>query len=625
MKKCIIVICLFFFFQTAIALNDEQLYRIKNNFDIRREQAFKQLKSKPLVVAKKEAPLEPGRTLFTREFSYSIIDFAFKSFWLNNQVEQANSGLDENTDYYTDNLPAMQDRDNFYWAADELCRIVEYFGSNGSRSAGLLRPTSEAKIYKMMWQYVKTFSKLSKAETMKSKTWYVEESENHHIQRFSTYWHFSKLLKELPAYKDLKYDDGYNASDHYKAWSYYSQQWLIERAKKGLFIEMANEGYGLETLKGIYNFYDFGDERLHNLSGMLLDLYWGTWAQEQIHGVWGGSKSRIYPGASSKSGRGNFWKMAWYYFGITAPTPLKGNIFTLLSSNYRPPLVVMDIALETESRGEYEIEQRSPGLAVKGYYSSPDYRLKTDCGGIVRYSYCTPDFIIGTSHFEALPFKDWTMISSQNRWQGVIFNGNPNARIYPQCSDNLTTRSYNQHWSVQHKGCLITQKLPDKVYALNAKPMRVFFSKAGLSDMVERNGWVFVSSNGAFAAVKCISKGYSWFVDNDGKWLMCEDEYSPVIIEVARKKDFASYLQFQEKILSLPITLKGNVINYHSIDNDDFTFYADFKKLPSINGKTVNLKPNKVFDSPYIKSEFNSGIIDISKGERKLHLDFTIK
>ena len=622
--KLSLVFILLFVFCKTYALTDAQLKTIADGYKLRRDQAFEKLKGKSLVVAKKQAPLEPGRTLFTRNFSYSLVDFAFKALWLNEQILQANAALQQNADYYIDNLPAMQDRDNFYWAADEWLRLLEYFGSKGSKNAGLITKDTEAKLSKMMWQYNKVFSKLSKAEYKISGTWFVDESENHHIQRFSTYWHFAKFLKDNPAYKNLKYDDGATSQQHFDAWSAYIKHWIIERARKGLFVEMANESYGLETLKGVYNFYDFGDNELHNQSGKLLDLYWATWAEEQLNGVRGGSKNRVYPGKDSKSGQGEFWQMAWYYLGIAKPTLLERNLMTLVSSDYRMPFVVMDIGLDINGRGNYEIKQRTLGLAITGFHMNPDYRLRQDTGGLVRYTYCTPDFILGAAHFEARKWQDWTLISSQNRWHGVIFDGDDNARIFPQCSLNDTYRAYNQHWSVQNKGCLITQKLPEG-YAWDGKPMRVFFSNAGLKDMTEQGGWVFVATKGAYAAVKSVSKGYRWENDEDGKWLVCEDELTPIIMEVVRKTEYNSYKDFQNKILSNAINFEGKTLNYHSTYNDNFVFHADFSKLASVNNKIIDIQPEMVFDSPFIKSVWNSGIVEISKGNRRLKLDFALK
>jgi len=623
-KSFLFLLALMLLAETSFAFTNKQLVAVRKGYDIRREQAFEALKSKKLVVSKLQAPLEPGRTLFARNFSYSLVDFAFKALWLNEQIAEANAALQQNADYYIDNYPAMKDRDNFYWSADEWLRLLEFYGTNGSKKAGLITKETEAKLFKMMWQYNKVFSKIAKAEFVQSGTWHVDESENHHIQRFSTYWHFAKYLKDLKEYKDLKYDDGFTSQQHYDAWNEYAKHWVIERARKGLFVEMANESYGLETLKGAYNFYDFGDKQLSLLTGKLLDLYWTTWAEEQLAGVRGGSKNRVYPGKESKSGKGEFWQMAWYYLGVGNATKLERNLFTLVSSAYRMPLITMDIALDTKGRGKYEITQRKLGLAIDSFHMNPDYRLRTDNGGLVRYSYCTPDFILGAAHFEARKWQDWTLISSQNRWHGVIFAGNENARIYPQCSLNNTYRSYNQHWSAQKNGCMISQKLPEG-YAWDGQPMRIFFSNAGLKNMVERNGWVFVSTSGAYAAVKCVSKGYKWDNDTDGKWLMCEDELTPIIMEVVQKSEYPSYEKFQEKILSQTIDFNNKVLKYKSSYNDDFVFYTDYSKLALINNQSIDLQPKMVFDSPFIQSVWNSGVININKGKRKLELRFELE
>ena len=50
----------------------------------------------------------------------------------------------------------------------------------------------------------------------------------------------------------------------------------------------------VRLFQGIYNFRDFADDpTLRIRAGLLLDLYWATWGQEQINGVRGGGKTRV--------------------------------------------------------------------------------------------------------------------------------------------------------------------------------------------------------------------------------------------------------------------------------------------------------------------------------------------
>lgn len=78
---------------------------------------------------------------------------------------------------------------------------------------------------------------------------------------FTVCWHFSKIASKWPEYKDLTYDDGATAAEHYRAWSDYFVVYCRERARKSLCIEMMSDGYNATLIKGFYNFYDFGDPR----------------------------------------------------------------------------------------------------------------------------------------------------------------------------------------------------------------------------------------------------------------------------------------------------------------------------------------------------------------------------
>jgi hypothetical protein len=76
---------------------------------------------------------------------------------------------------------------------------------------------------------------------------------------FTVCWHFAKLAKDRPEYRDRKFDDGATAAEHYRAWNDYFVVYCRERARKGPCVEMMCPGYNSVWLKGFYNFHDFGD------------------------------------------------------------------------------------------------------------------------------------------------------------------------------------------------------------------------------------------------------------------------------------------------------------------------------------------------------------------------------
>lgn len=614
---------------------DSHFASLKASFATRRDAAFEALH----YTALKVLPLDYVYVTTTgcplsRDFSYSLSDYAFKSLWLNVDVDKANAALVQNADLYLTNPTYLKDRDSFYWSADEWLRLLEYYGSKGTKAAGRITPATEAKLYELMFLYMNTWSPATAtstspircAEYANSNTWTIDGTENHQSMQFCTFWHFCKLLKDNPTYASQKFPDGTSADQIYTATGDYIKHWIVERAKKGLFIEAANDDYNQETLKGIYNLYDFApDTELRELSGKLLDLYWSSWAQESLKGMRGGAKARIYRGNQSNGYDGSAglifgYKMAYYYLASTVTATLTDAMFTAVTSDYRMPDVAMDMALMRTEMGNFEIKDRTPGLALS---SGNNANARQDYGGIVRYSYCTPNFIMGTMHLEARPELDWMMISSQNRWQGVIFDADPLSRIYPQAQ--IDYRAYNQQWSVQSKGCMITQQLPEDIkYSKYTDSMRVYFSSQGLTSRIEKSGWVFMASTGAYAAVKCVSGTYHWMV-GDSRWMVCKDRYSPVIIEVGKKSDYASYTAFQDKVIALSLTYDGKVVKHKTLYGDDLTFYTDRTSLPKVNNQLIDLRPTRVFDSPFIKSDFNSGMVEISKNMRKLVLDFTLK
>ncbi|MEI8206469.1 MAG: hypothetical protein WCG03_06285, partial [Kiritimatiellales bacterium] len=556
---------------------------VTDSFEARRDAALGKLRGRKLVIAEKREPLQPGRGAYTRHFGYSIVNFAMKSLWLNDQVGTANEALQTYGKHYIADTKCRNDRDSFYWPADTLCRIVEFYGQNGSMAPGRLSAETEDILLEMMWLYAKENSKVDSldevsdiyknwnwsavgdkplpvsAELRRTGTWDVIESENHDLMKRSTLWHFAKFLAASPKYRERKYDDGHTAAEHFTAFTEYAKEYCRQRAQKGLFVEMADEFYNSQTLKCLHNYYDFSaDKDLCRLAGNLITLYYACWAQEQIDGVRGGGKSRMYADNDSR-GTGPVWGNMWYYAGLGMEKEPSNETFTILTSGYRLPPVVVDLAADVAGRGNYEIQERPLGLATNGYYTNPHYRLRTDFGGIVRYSYCTPDFIMGLPMVEARPKADWTLISSQSRWQGVIFAGNQAARIFPQCQGPNGSPSFNQQWGVQRKGTMISQRLP-KELSPDTGGLQVWVGHVGLGNRVENAGWVFAEATGAYAAVRPARGGYAWTKPDEqhgnGAWMTFSDGSSPAIIEVAQKKDFKNYEAFQQAVVGLPLTWK---------------------------------------------------------------------
>ncbi len=611
------------------------------SFKSRADAVIRAEAGKPLRRANKEAPLGKTRGPYVRAYSYSIVAFAARCFYLNERVDEANAALVENARYYLDHPLVICDRDSFHWHAESVLRLLEMYGPRGKLHAGRISAATESWLLRYMWVYTKKCSWLGKAEHRDSKTWDIYSSENHHAMDFTCHWHFSKYAMELPEYRNKTCDDGATLAEHYDAWNEYFVTYCRERARRGLCVEMRSDGYNSTLIKGFYNFYDFGDPRVKRAAGLMLDLYFAYWAEEQIMGHMGGGGSRVKGNNAFVQSRshGNA-VLAWLYFDIGEQPSLNGHDLGALLSDYRPPAVVADIARDTVGRGVYEIRQRVQGLGIQGdstpHMDRPMQRpnkLSTDGGGILRYSYCDPAFILGTPMTEARPVSDWVAISAQSRWQGVIFAGEHDPRIVPLPRPKDNAVAHNQFWSVQSRGSLVTQKLK---YSRDAAEMIVWIAERGLNEPVSEDGIVFIQAPGAYAAIRVTRGGFRLgkggfegdrpeggrFRTKTGHTITPEDEYAPVILEVMSHRDAGAFTSFKERVKACDPHFKGDVLTYESIYGDVLTLDTSCETTPTINGESVNYAPRKVFDSPFLSSEYGTGVVTIRKGERLKVLDF---
>ncbi len=568
-------------------------------------------------------------------------DFALAAYWLNERTAEADQALLTEREKA---FPVSLKDGDFHWHAFMLERIYFLFAKDSQRFPGRLGAEAEAALLDMLWQWAGPRCRLEM--TLPERDFWKWGSENHHAQAWSSFWGAAQIFAQHPAYKDRRYADGTTPAQMAAAFNAYYLRYALHRAATGLLVE-CNSGYNKYTLGGWYNLADFApDPALRRRFAMLLDLFWADWASEQINGVRGGSRHRCYPGTDSTAGS-SMDGLAWFPFGLGHAKSQHPSHMCGATTFWRPSLIVTDLALDVAGRGVYESCSRRPGLAEPrqagapppNYVSDPQhpffvpqglYPLRSEGGGLLRYTYGTPDFVMGTSMVEARPCEDWCAISSQNRWEGVIFAGHPTARIFAQPLTPKKGSVYNAEWSVQKRGVLIVQRLKT---SKAAKGQRIWFDAA--LQRAETNGWVFAEAPQAYAAVRVVAGGTAWEADSmeqhrkktggtdKGEWLKCLNEFAPVIIEVVRKGDCADFAAFQRAVLAYPLRFENNRLDYTSaLNKTTLTLFTDYSRPPLVDGQPVNYAPQKVFDSPFIQSDFGSGLVTLRKGSQSLVLDF---
>jgi hypothetical protein len=436
--------------------------------------------------------------------------FALSAYWLDSDKTIADTGLIsclEDIDpslgktLYEDDV----ERGHFHWNAYILERIYFLFSAQSDHFPGRMSTAAEGAVLEMLWDWAQPICDIEMADP--DNVNFVWGSENHHVQAWASFWGAAQIFKDHDDYKNLTYDDGSTPAQMAAAFDDYFKAYTRNHSLTGLTVEVGSPIYAKYTLGTWYNLADFAeDAELKAAASSMLDIYWADWAIEQVDGVRGGSRHRSYPGANSilQSGEPG---IAWFHFGVGEPVSKHPGRMCGATTFWRPSRATVALALDVEGRGSYEYASRRPGLndpTPPTQPPSPDgwgyYALEPSGGSLLRKTWSTPEFVMGLSQVPALPKANWSNISGQNRWNGVVFSGDDTARIFTQPYYPITGSVYNAEWGVQHKGVQILQRLGTS-YS-DADGQKLWFDSA--LTLTESNDWIFVDAPNAYAAVRVV-------------------------------------------------------------------------------------------------------------------------
>ncbi|MDD7985317.1 hypothetical protein PQO01_10170 [Lentisphaera marina] len=466
----------------------------------------------------------------------------------------------------------------------------------------------------------------------------------------------------------------YNAEDHYKAWTKFLKEYFRERAKHGFFMERHSYIYSKHTMNMVDLIYAYGgDKELSKIVGNFMTLYWADWVQAGAAGITGGPKTRFHKRAvGAECNRG----MIEFLLGGPANTGI-WNYWNNIN-DYELPELVQLMALDREGMNNFVYQSRGIGEEIgtqprpKGLERStainPNSRF-------LKYVYVTPLYTLGTQmdHPQAIH----SHLSKAGRWHGMTLTADNNAKIVPVSfpteadyrgkTDPVSLEVMNR--SLQSKNTLIVQRSrgytaihPDWYPQYKQRTeMGVYLGKSW-DEKIEQDGWIFLRKGDVYAAVKVIlrdqkfedekkkkqSKGtqilfhsheddptvkmldkpYSWIRNNE--YIKFNNRFSPVIIQAGDKNQFVNFSNFMKEVAQSDCQLYKTVVPTFNIltftppdkDASEMEFNAANTAIPTVDGKAINYEYPMTFDSPYIKSKYGSGIIDIQYDGKKLKLDF---
>lgn len=505
-------------------------------------------------------------------------------------------------------------------------RLYGLFNSRSGNYPGRLTPAAqrnmEAEFYKVVSQT--RFNDYRHAIDL-DNVWTIPGSDNHIFAARSSSLFAAQFLKNSPDFANRPFEDGRKPAEHYEAWRKYWSKVLDERAKRGIYIEVGSPHYEDETRQAIQNIRDFAEDPiLRQKAEMLLDLTYALIAQDSLrNAVRGGAKSRVYT-FKDKFFSGGDDRNYNLIFGPPGFVPARSD---QASSTYYPPPVVLKLGRDIAARGSYETRQRVPGVGERTERVVSKVEAEKS---VLRYGFVTPSYVMGS--FVLDPGAPYTPMSGQNRWQGVVFEGDRSARMAPRIARlakngalQSEQRVLDGFASLQDRNVLITQRSDGK----GGANVRVEIYVSGAFDqMEEEDGWIFTREGAAFGAVRIVGStagAYRWFTPEKNKnsdpnknFVALQDPNAPIIFVASDASDYANdFGKFKAALKSQKVEHDRQTVRFAGL-----TFYGA-QKVGSRDGAKVDVAPARLYDSPFLRSQWESGKIFLRFGNDAAILDFS--
>ena len=378
------------------------------------------------------------------------------------------------------------------------------------------------------------------------------------------------------------------------------------------------------------------DPLLRRKATLALDVLFAEHAILNLEGMLGGPACRVYRtgnegilpvelGHNSRRDAkcSGSYPMMYMLFGQGKPhfygvlgAPL------LATSRYLPPMAVHELATAGSKRGAYEFKARRPGHACRLFRGDPnaDQPLPEMFNGCV-YAWVTPDYVLGS--FQEVQGK-YGALRSLPLTSVLRMAGSTRRAIY---TDTMLGGREEMAAAVvdcvQHKNVSMGRGSSGQAY----------FATEEFEEVIEKNGWIFVRAGETFAAYRVIGAGYTWQrVDNPavyGDFIKFNKSDAPFVLEVAQASDYSKkFRRFQADVLNNRIEQKPEELVYESCSAGDkgpsaeaFVLTLRYGELPLVNGTPINLDGYHTFDSPYLNSPWDSGIVKLRFGPNRLTIN----
>ncbi len=566
-------------------------------------------------------------------------------------VAEVNKFLRESMDGKLEKIEELKTRPDPRWAPHSyvsgmsLVRILGMFHSRSRFFPGRLEPETEAAMKRVLFDM---FSKghrfddycLGKKVDLFRRgafheAYWLGHSSNGPVRNDVLGYLTLAVLKDDPEYRNRSFN-GYPEDDtviwryncYNKYWDHFLKDWCVH----GLRTELGSS-YEKDTYGAHWNLIDLSpDPKVRSLAAKLMDLHCIELEQISIGGLRAGGKGRCKsPGVGTDYDPPR--AMLYAEKGVATGFPFG------FPTRYQAPDAAILLRKLGFPEACFEIRNRfagglEPDGADRLSHDSHERRL-SKTSRYLNYVHATPEYMTGGVMFD--PNRKYQLgLGCEGRWRGVIFRDLNAINMNAYKGEKMT---------VQDKDVMISQKFSGAYYC--GRPEMEF--TAGF-DKVEKDGWLFLNNDEAYAAINVLVGGYVWKDANRGL-LFFNDMFSPFIIQTGRKAVYHSFENFQEAMLNAKLKLEFTPdrsrydgqrlvkVDYTGPHAARLEFFADryndetmnYKggswvfdatkepfTLPRIDGKELNFDLEHNYYSPYMKCKTDSGYqVDITFGDRK--------
>ncbi len=447
-------------------------------------------------------------------------------------------------------------------------------------------------------------------------------SENHSLM-----YRVSRLIA-AQFYKGKRFTQyGISAEEAWKEDKAYVDEFIMYRARRA-WGEFDSVGYGSEILLILNTLYMYvEDEHLKKKSAMMMDMILLDMIVDMKDGKYGGAHGRIYEGSALRS-RGGLQGYYAHYFGSENGHDTNIGVVATLMSDYYPSEIVCRVAKNRVY--PYENRERKHLHCCEAWVGGihQEYLDAVEGLSIDKYTYVSDDYMLGSVvHQDAYPGtinSGWYAHHQQHEWEltlpgdvcAKIFSHHPGEPGYHHTHNRWTGDigcNCGTHFCTKNTAISLYNIVKeDQLPYINADiPLSLF------DDQLLDKNYIFLRYRKIY--IMC------WF-GCDYHFVTEGETAGFEAISDGRKNAFLCHVEPCDKYASLEafaedMRKKQIVFDTDAMSLEFMGIHVDYSGN-SVDG-VKNIYPYPfLFDSPYLKSEYGSGVLHVTDGYESAVYDF---